>query len=237
MDKKLISRTEISSSRYSTCGGNVNNANPGTKDELNNQINACNNTDVQAKRCEFYCPQGRHPEGNNLSNRKCVQNSVRKGITITSMTVYGGITVTYDPDCVDAGQETTTVVTKEITGGKRTFTLKTRGKTGSEAGTREILSETVSLECYKNQGYWEWENGAEKDHQCLPTSWVQTQPPTCYPPSSTTNTSCSSPSGCGTYGTCTTTCSVNTNTTYGQVYCQASNGTQFTDDYCPTNIR
>jgi hypothetical protein len=80
-------------------------------------------------KCEFYCPQGYHKETDG-----CYQNSVRKGITeISEITAYGGITAEYNPDCIDAGDTTTTSVEKEITGGKWTFTAVFQAGTGSNA--------------------------------------------------------------------------------------------------------
>jgi hypothetical protein len=114
VNKKLISRSDVSASRYQRCGGNVNNSNPGTKDELNGQIDACNIGTGQNVKCEFYCPAGYHKE--TVSGVEgCYQNSVRKGITEVSTGVYGGLTVTYNPDCLDAGQTTTVTEKKTIT--------------------------------------------------------------------------------------------------------------------------
>jgi hypothetical protein len=166
--KQLIRREEVPANRYQTCKGNLNNDNPGTKDELDNQINGCHNTTNQSQKCEFYCPVGYHPEGNNLSNRKCVQNSVRKGITYPNLSVdgvkdsvvivggdiNGRIAVEFDEiPCLDSGQ---IVSVKEVvrgTNGTWTVTGTFQAQTGHQAGTRKLIARTASLVC--DPGYWE----------------------------------------------------------------------------------
>jgi hypothetical protein len=242
----LIKRNEVSANRYARCGGSGDNANPWTRDELNNQISACNNGTGQNVKCEFYCPQGYHKE--SISGVDwCYQNSVRKGITELSSTAWG-VQVLYNPDCIDAGQETTVTMTAPSADGNGTltFTGTFRAGTWENAGTRSKISEKVSLTC--KPWYWEsWvgqnvgenantnPNGDQEwSNQCRSTDWLIVQPPDCYAPSSTITPSCTPPSGCGTYGSCTDYCSENSNTTHGSVKCQAANGTTVGGSFCQT---
>ena len=108
----------------------------------------------------------------------CYQNSVRKGITENSNTAYGGVYVTFNPDCLDAGQSITITLPKPSVDGHGTwtFTATFKANEGDQAGTRTKTIETATLAC--DAGYYKRDGGTANstyDDQCLPTHWVITR--------------------------------------------------------------
>jgi hypothetical protein len=158
---------------------------PKKKEEVDGQINNCTESSAhsdadQTKKCQFFCPNGRHPE----SDGNCYQNSY-KYEPLVSSGVTGGLSVTYKPDCLLAGHSDTEVETiRSADGhGTRTFTATFTNPTGEQAGTR-IMNETINLTC---DTYWyRWTEGTSdpKDDRCIPThreptgSWYGCTAPT-----------------------------------------------------------
>ncbi|MDR3169733.1 MAG: hypothetical protein LBU27_08615 [Candidatus Peribacteria bacterium] len=101
-----------------------------TKERINNPIDqnkSCTNSNSpdpdfdQSLKCQFYCPNGWHKEGEEGASQKCVENSCGKQ-NYTRIETPGNRSVTYDVPCLDNTQNATVSTTVTIEDGKTIYT-------------------------------------------------------------------------------------------------------------------
>ena len=154
---------------------------PKTRTELDNQINNCNNSDAQSKKCEFYCPDGRHRE----SDGNCYQNSCKYD-PINSETASGNKYVTFNPSCLNHGTSVTDTKTVRSADGHGTWTFV--GSFSCSLGVR-TKGETTTLTC--DSGYYGRDKGTATtyDDECIEVQWRTSKnfPTSCPASYSTSN--------------------------------------------------